>query len=371
MPQLTNEILRCLDCGKCTSICPVARRDRTYSPRRLINQLIAGRTNSTGDALWSCLTCMLCDSKCPMEVTIAGAMPLLRAEARENGAKPPFTRCSAMQTVAVLQSQAELPQDRLSWLPSDVRTDPKSKTMLFVGCLPFFDQFFTDTKPGTVQAAIGAIRILNALGIEPAILPEERCCGHDALWTGDQATFERLARMNLDMIDKVKPELIVTVCPECSLTLGRDYREHFGGPSCDVKHIAEIIAENAENLPLEARPIAVTFQDPCRMGRHQGKYDEPRAALAAVPELELREMAHSRERATCCAGSWMTCNQATKRIQHQRLGEAVATGGELLVTACPKCMVHLKCAQSGNEKDSVKIEIRDLAALVADALKEK
>jgi heterodisulfide reductase subunit D len=82
-------------------------------------------------------------------------------------------------------------------------------------------------------------------------------------------------------------------------------------------------------------------------------------------------MAHSRERATCCAGSWMTCNQATKRIQHQRLGEAVATGGELLVTACPKCMVHLKCAQSGNEKDSVKIEIRDLAALVADALKEK
>jgi Fe-S oxidoreductase len=337
----------------------------------LLNQLIAGRTNSTGDALWSCLTCMLCDSKCPMEVTVTGAMPVLRAEARQNGAKPPFTRCGAMETVAVLQSQAELPQDRLGWLPKDVRTDPKSKTMLFVGCLPYFDQFFTETQPDTVQAAIGAIRILNALEIEPAILPEERCCGHDALWSGDEATFERLARMNLKLIEELKPDLIVTVCPECQLTIGRDYQKHFGGPTCEVKHIAEVITEHAGSLALEPRPLAVTFQDPCRLGRHQGKYDEPRDALAVVPELELREMAHARARATCCAGSWMICNQATKRIQHERLGEAVATESKLLVTACPKCLIHLKCAQSGNDKDLGKIEIRDLAALVADALKAK
>jgi Fe-S oxidoreductase len=252
-------------------------------------------------------------------------------------------------------------------LTDDLRTDPESKTLLWVGCTPYFDAFFAENGVNTVAAVVSAIRILNALGIEPAVRKDERCCGHDALWAGDEETFENLATANVKMFGDAEPELIVTVCPECSLTLGREYKERFGTPDCDIKHISEFIQEHADQLPVSEQSQIVTFEDPCRLGRHQGKYDEPRAAMAVVPGLELREMRHSRQRATCCAGSWLTCNQSSKKIQVDILGEAEATGSELLVTACPKCQIHLKCAQSGDE-NVPGIEIRDLASVVAGAL---
>jgi Fe-S oxidoreductase len=153
------------------------------------------------------------------------------------------------------------------------------------------------------------------------------------------------------------------------MTLINEYQRRFGQPGGEVKHISEFIAEHAPALKVTAQPQKVTFQDPCRLGRHQGKYDEPREALSVVPELQVQEMTRSRGMATCCAGNWLSCNQATKRIQTDRLREAEATDSEVLVTTCPKCLIHFKCAQSG-DNGAPQIEIRDLAELVAGALTE-
>jgi heterodisulfide reductase subunit D len=360
-------VLRCLDCGKCTSACPVARYNRSLSPRRIVRRLGEGHDGAGGDALWACLTCMYCDTRCPQQVSISKIMPAVRAKMREAGEKPPFTRCGAMESISVIQSQASVPQNRLDWVPADVKTDPAGKTVLWIGCTPYFDAFYAENGVKTVEAVIGAIRILNAMGIEPALLKQERCCGHDALWAGDHETFERLAKMNVGMFEMHAPELVLTVCPECSLMLGREYKELFGQPACEVKHFAEWLSEHAQGLPLQPQALKVTFEDPCRLGRHQGKYDEPRRALGAVPGLELMEMGHNRGRATCCSGNWLSCNQATKRIQTDLLKEAQATGSEMLVTACPKCMIHLKCAQTG-DNNVPGIEIRDLVTVVAGAL---
>jgi Fe-S oxidoreductase len=132
--------------------------------------------------------------------------------------------------------------------------------------------------------------------------------------------------------------------------------------------VAELVAEHHGELDLAEMEKTVTFEDPCRLGRHQGKYEEPRAALKAVPGLELRELARNRDGAICCAGNWLACNQASKRIQTDLLIAAVDTGSDTLVTACPKCMIHLKCAQSGDDPSVPDLEIRDLAAVVAGAL---
>lgn len=327
---------------------------------------------SAGEAVWSCLTCMRCDTVCPQEVPISPSLPLLRRRSREKGEHLPSTRCSAIDSIAVLQSQTDMPQQCLDWLTNDegadLKVDPEAKVMLWTGCTPYFDVFFADNGVRTLDAVKGAIRILNALGIAPAVRGDERCCGHDQLWSGDDETFEKLAASNVKMFEDAAPELVVTVCPECQLTLINEYQRRFGQPGCEVKHVAELVAERKDELTLSPQAIAVTFEDPCRLGRHQGKYDEPRAALAAVPQLELKEMPRSRLRATCCAGNWLACNQASKRIQTDLLRAAVDTGGELLVTACPKCMIHLKCAQSGDDEAVPDIEIRDLATVVAGAL---
>lgn len=362
------KLLRCLDCGKCTAVCPVARYNQVLSPRRLVRRALAGRLDGDRESVWACLTCMRCDAVCPQEVTISRLMPRLREQVREQGGAPPATRCGTLTAAIDLQSRSAVTQNRLDWLPDDVRTDPASKTLFWVGCAPYLDALHDDKNVRTTDAVADAIRILNALDISPIVSAAERCCGHDQLWGGEDAVFERLAEKNLRLLEEAAPDLIVTACPECALTLDREYRERFGLPAGEVKHIAQVIAERREDLPLNASPQTVAFSDPCRLGRHRGLYDEPREAMQAVPGLELREMARSRRRAVCCAGNWLGCNQATKRIQTNLLNDAVATGAETLVTACPKCLIHLSCAQRGDQTETPDIAIRDLASVVAGAL---
>jgi heterodisulfide reductase subunit D len=114
----------------------------------------------------------------------------------------------------------------------------------------------------------------------------------------------------------------------------------------------------------------VTYQDPCRLGRHLGVYDPPRAVLGALPGIEVAEMPHTGRTATCCAGgTWSHCDRYVKRIQVERLREARATGAEVLVTACPKCRIHFRCAMKDPSLEGeIAIEMRDVAELVADAL---
>jgi heterodisulfide reductase subunit D len=283
MTAVSSQVLRCLDCGKCTSACPVARYNHSLSPRRLMRRLAEGRSVSTTEAVWDCLTCMQCDQRCPQEVPISPSVPQLRRLARERGEKPASTRCSAIGAVAALQSQADLPQQRLGWLEDqDLKTDPDSKILLWIGCTPFFDVFFSDKGVATLDAVKSAIRILNALDIARGVRGEERCCGHDQLWSGDDETFEQLAARNVKMFEQIDPELVVTVCPECQLTLINEYQRRFGQPGCRILHVAELVAERSGELSLETTDTTLTFEDPCRLGRHQGKYDEPRAALRAV-----------------------------------------------------------------------------------------
>jgi Fe-S oxidoreductase len=334
-----------------------------------MRRLAEGRPVATTEAIWDCLTCMQCDQRCPQEVPISPSVPPLRRLSRERGDKPASTRCSAIDAVAALQSQADVPQQRLGWLEGeDLRMDPDSKILLWTGCTPYFDVFFAENEVSTLSAVKGAIKILNALDIIPAVRGDERCCGHDQLWSGDEETFEQLAARNVKMFEQAAPELVVTVCPECQLTLINEYQRRFGQPECRVVHVAELVAERAVELDLASTEMKVTFEDPCRLGRHQGKYDEPRAALQAVPGLEFTELPRNKTGATCCAGNWLACNQASKRIQTDLLKAAAATGSESLVTACPKCMIHLKCAQSGDDASVPDIEIRDLATVVAGAL---
>ncbi|MCP5114820.1 MAG: (Fe-S)-binding protein, partial [bacterium] len=110
----------------------------------------------------------------------------------------------------------------------------------------------------------------------------------------------------------------------------------------------------------------ITFQDPCRMGRHLGIYDPPRQVLAGLEGAEVVEMRHTQAGATCCAGgTWSNCDRFAKQIQVQRLREARATGADVLAAACPKCQIHFVCAMKDPHiGDEIKIEMRDIAELV-------
>jgi heterodisulfide reductase subunit D len=365
-------LLACLDCGKCTGICPIAAAQGSLSPRRIVQKAIRHDVKAAAEAARACLTCALCDARCPADVPYVEAVKAIRAELGPNERPEIESHCGIFSTLAKLQTTPGLSPSRKDWLNDDLRTDPDSDTLLWVGCIPYYAAYFPDWAEDIAAMAQNAVRVLNRIGIVPAVRDEERCCGHDALWTGDVDTFERLAKLNLEWLEKTPAKRMVFLCASCALTFRKDIPERIGTLDKEMITLPELLAEHADELPTEEKAAKVTYHDPCRLGRHAGIYDEPRKVIESLPGVELEEMAHHREGALCCGGgTWQHCDAVTRRAQKRRLDEAVATGAEAMVTACPRCAIHLRCASEGANgagNEPLGPPMLDLAGLVVDHL---
>jgi heterodisulfide reductase subunit D len=364
----------CYDCGKCTATCPISRAGAAYSPRKHVLETNLFRESEIrGDeSLAVCLTCSQCDERCPVQVDYTNLVQGLRELVYDPVAEPECPHGGALQSIMRMMALGGTQQARLDWLDSSLDVGAKKgKVFYWTGCTMYYDAFFTDLGVTTLNGTKAALRLLNAMGEKPVVSPDERCCGHDLLWTGDRRSFEALARHNIGLVEKSGAELLVTSCAECLRTWKLDYRPYYGKNPPKIMHITEILAERWDGLKLgEAGKSRVTFQDPCRLGRHLGIYDPPRKALSSVEGIEFAEMEHSGPGAVCCAGgTWSNCDRYAKKIQVQRLREARSTGAGVLATACPKCQVHFRCAMKDpNIGDDIKIELRDVAEIVAEAL---
>jgi Fe-S oxidoreductase len=369
--------LYCLECGKCTASCPIALVNHSYSPRRIVGQTPRRSQESVAKdpMLWACLTCKNCEAGCPADVDYSNLTQELRAHGREYGQQAPCTHGGALQSLMRLMTAPDLKQDRLNWMNGDLKIAEKGEVLYFVGCAPFFDVFFSNLEVKTLDAAKSVVKLLNAVGVEPVLMPNERCCGHDLLWSGDRDNFLKLAEHNLNAIKETGAKQVVFSCPECQRTVKEDYSAHFGSLGFEALHISEFVADKLKSdkilYPTNGRQQKVTFQDPCRLGRHLGVYDAPRKVMSSVPGVELTEMTKNGKKAICCGVSnWMNCTTYSKQIQVERLKQAKATGADTLITACPKCEIHLRCAMKDlNLGDGIKMEIKDVATLAAEALK--
>jgi Fe-S oxidoreductase len=365
----------CYDCGKCTATCPVTRAGAAYSPRSHVLATNLGAESDildNGNSVFRCLTCSLCDARCPTEVDYTGLVLRLREIAFREGVETKCPHGGALQSVMRMMAKGGTQQDRLAWLGDDLKTDSaKGDVFYWTGCTMYYDAFFPEFESATLDGTRAAIRLMNRLGVTPVVSPEERCCGHDLLWNGDRKSFEALARHNVKLVAESGARKLVTSCAECLRTWKTDYEPFFDGKPPWVLHISEFLAEHLPDLKLgDKGGRKVTFQDPCRMGRHLGIYDPPRQVLEAIPGTEFKEMRRSRIGALCCAGgTWSACDVHDKQIQVERLREARATGAEVLVTACPKCQVHFRCAMKDPKiGEEIGIEMRDLAEVAEAAL---
>jgi Fe-S oxidoreductase len=364
----------CYDCGKCTATCPISRAGANYSPRRhvLATNLGDEVEISQNGNLGTCLTCGLCDRRCPAEVAYTPLILKLREFSFQDGALPECTHGGALQSMMRMMAQGAMKQDRMGWLTDDLKTKAKKGDIVFwTGCTMYYDAFFTELGVTTLEGTKAAIRLMNKLGDVPVVSPDEKCCGHDLLWNGDRENFEKLAKQNAKMLEATGAETVVVGCAECLRTLKEDYEPFFEKLEPTFVHLTEYLADKMNGTPLKHEHFkSVTFQDPCRLGRHLGIYDPPRELLEKLPGAEVREMRRTKEAALCCAGgTWSQCDKYAKKIQVERLKEAKATGAEVLATACPKCQVHFRCTmQDPQQRDEIEIEMRDIAELVSDAL---
>jgi len=363
----------CQDCGVCTGSCPVSRVLPGFSPQKMVGKYVLSADLGLEDEifsdedLWSCLTCALCLERCPSKVEYLDFIRAVREEAFKAGSKRTFAHDGVMQTIVEMQREG-LHQNKTAWARDAGCVAEEGAYYLFVGCLTYFDAIFKDMGISPLSSASNMLKILNRLGIEPVVSDEERCCGHDMLWSGNVDAFKDLAGFNIALIKRLGCKKVIFSCPEGYVTFKTTYPLYFGELDFEVIHFYDLVAKHVNEGAFPLAPVehTVTYHDPCRLGRMAGIYETPREIIESIPEMNLVEMERNREDAVCCGVScWANCSRYSKKIQMDRLKEAAATGADTLVTACPKCSIHFACALSSS---GMRMEVKELTNLVATAM---
>lgn len=365
----------CLECGKCTAVCPVSLFGNSYSPRSMLTKTIRHEFDSlyVDYDLWSCLTCRRCDAVCPANIDYSTLTQIVRTSAQDSGFQGKCSHSGAMELLQKVMTAENINQNRLDWVTDDMQITDEGEILYYVGCAPYFDVFFDDINISTIDAAKSSIKILNKLGITPVVMADERCCGHDLLWNGDDDNFKMLAQKNLDAIDKTGAKTILFSCAECMSSFVNLYPDNGFKVKQKLTHMSQFIAEQLEenNLKLKKPKYNVTFQDPCRLGRHLGIYDEPRQVLLHNDGEHYTEMMQNNKKSLCCGVSaWMNCDITSKGIQKERLRQAKQTGSDVLTVACPKCHIHLSCTMKDDfVKENYAVDIKDISSVVLERIK--
>lgn len=370
-----HDIYACQDCGKCSSACSLTLVGKPFSPRAMAASIIAGDSGSPEvmSDVWSCLTCGLCYDRCPSAVNFPEFIRDMRHILKKGTLKEFDSHGGFFQSLMRTMASEDLEVKHWEWLPEDIRTDPESKVLFFGGCAPYFDLFFRKhLQVQTCNILEDGIRLLNFFDISPALLQDERCCGHDLLWSGDKDNFLRLARLNVERIHDMGIEELITACPECYRTFVHDYPEHGIKLDFKVTHIFDRLETEIDKGAVGFKKMdhRMTFQDPCRLSRFEDRADLPRRLISRLNPAAFSEMQDSGGSAICCGNTgWTGCDSYSKALQVKRIGQARETGSDMLVTACPKCQIHLRCAMEDPfQGEDLWMEMKDLTSVLADSI---
>lgn len=378
----------CVQCGRCDTVCPALAAGRSLSPRGLVQGLRAaiardpagagsllGAGAVTEQAVWSCTNCYACEEICPAGVSHVQFVADLRRSLVADG------RMDARQSDVLERMERNgnpygLPSfSRADWLLSrgvpTVHDNPEFEYLYWIGCAASYD-------PRLQQIALATVQILDAAGVSYAVLGnEERCTGESARRLGEEGRFQLMAMENIALLQGYGVRRILTHCPHCYNVFHHDYPE-LGG-AFEVVHHTQLIHQlvHTGRLPLSAAGAAtdgagpaVTYHDPCNLGRLNDGYDQPRELVQWATGGPVREMAQNRRGGFCCGAgggnAWYSLPE-TRKISHLRLEQIAATGAGLVGVACPFCAAMLEDAvRSTGRQDE--LQVRDVAELVAQRL---
>jgi Fe-S oxidoreductase len=249
----------------------------------------------------------------------------------------------------------------------DVTNPADVEVLYWVGCAAASDERLH-------RVAQAMVRIMQRADVRFAVLgSEEQCTGDPARRTGNEMHYDQLARSNVATLNRYHVRRIVTHCPHCFHTLKNEYPA-FGG-RYEVIHHSEFLLGLIEEKRLElteAQRKALTFHDPCYLGRYNDIFDAPREVLRRLG-INPVEMKRSRSRSLCCGagGGHAFFEDATGGdINVRRIKEAAETGSSTVCTACPFCLSMLEDAVRSTAPAGG-VEVRDLAELIDELLSEE
>ncbi len=386
----------CADCGRCSDNCPANAVGRPLSPRFLTikardysfrhypvfgraqnGSALIGSEGSGGiyseDEIWSCTTCGACEQECPLLVEYIDKIVDLRRGMVDDGNVPQ----SLQKPLKAMESRGnpygKMEKKKADW--ANAKEFQKSCPVRIAGANNLANQgadtlYFVDsiTSYDDRMQSIGraTAKILHHIGDNFCILgAAEKDSGHEARRFGEETLFMALRDHNVAAIQASGVQRIVTADPHAYNALKRDYKD-----IPPVEHISQVIARavtagTIKFNPLENLDSVYTYHDPCYLGRHNQIYEEPRAVLDAIPGLKRVEMARSRDRSFCCGGGGLMLFYEPKEDQRmgvKRVQMAAEAGANVMVTACPFCMVNVEDAikVAGLEGQMTAVDLAEL-----------
>lgn len=361
------EMNKCYGCDLCDDACPV----RLFNAGDKLN-IIYNTWNNEDDGvpLYSCLTCTACTNACPQLVDYDSYVDI-RRNLIVGG--PPAAEIPHTVLQAVLRAEAEEDADIEFISVEEYPID--SSVGYYPGCVDYIDQemIFSHVNEGEMnlgETTSAAFTIFEEMDKDVTYLGRDflKCCGHDQKWQGMTEVFEKLKAYNQKKLGESGIDTLVTSCAECFRTFAMDYELD----EMKVMHTTEYLIENGFEMDLATNEdVTVTYHDPCRLGRQMNIYDEPRDLVKAVDGVDLVEMEHTGEDALCCGvSSMMSCNENSRALRLQRFDEVKATGAEIMLTSCPKCVSHFECLKfEGDPRHD--FEILDVVSFLARQIEAK
>ncbi|WP_419661435.1 Eqo2: Etf:quinone oxidoreductase [Desulfosarcina variabilis str. Montpellier] len=379
----------CMRCGRCVEACPSSGAGEAYAPRDFVQWarkqmwqtqfpypdvrlLSDGNTDGINESLWYCTTCRACLEVCPVYGAAFEAVAKERRQAVEEGTLVPALLNQTLEKLFRYDNPWESSKkQRGAWaedldITNLTKRGAEADLCYFVGCTTSFDD-------RAMAIAQSFSKILQQTSVKFGILgKKEPCCGDIARRVGEFGLFEEQKEKCETLFDKYGITEVATSSPHCYHTLANDYPD---GPF-RARHYTMVLKELLDNKKLSfVKPlkVIVTFHDPCYLGRHNRIFDEPRDVIRAIPGVRLVEMEHCREDSLCCGGGggrmWQDL-KGERKMSEVRIEEAEATGAQILITACPLCLIMMEDARkAAGTKEGFRV--MDLNELLLEALENK
>lgn len=387
----------CTECGRCEHYCPAYNTGKALNPMQIIHKvkdhlrdkgektlrdksvdedhewpLMAGGIISK-EELMACTTCGACVANCPVFIEHVDTIVDMRRylALMEADFSPEVSR-----TFRNMENNSNpwgiSSSYRADWadgldIPMLSELSESPDYLFWVGCAGSFD----DRQKKVTQAFS---RILKAADVTFAILgTEEGCTGDPARRIGNEYLYWMLATGNIETLNNYGVTKIVTTCPHCFHTIGKEYPQ-LGGDYEVIHHtdlISSLIKDGRISLKASVKK-RITYHDSCYIGRWTGEYDAPRDVLSAIPGAEVQEMALNKKQSFCCGAGggrmWMEEHEG-KRVNIERTDQALATDPDEIAVACPFCLTMFDDGLKNRGADGMKL--RDIAEIIAESLEDE
>ena len=336
------------------------------------------------DVLWSCVTCGACVEQCPVDIEhIDHIVDMRRYQVMMESEFPSELSTLFKNLEAKGNPWGQNAGDRTNWIDEvdfdvpvygeDVDSFDGYEYLFWVGCAGAYD----DKAKKTTKAVA---ELLAIAGVNYLVLGTgETCNGDSARRSGNEFLFQQLAQQAVQTLDglfegvETVDRKIVVTCPHCFNTIGKEYRQL--GANYTVLHHTQLLnrlIRDKKLVPVTPVSQDITYHDPCYLGRHNKVYEAPRELIGAAG-ANLTEMPRHAERSFCCgaggARMWME-EHIGKRINHERVDEALATGAATVATGCPFCRVMITDGVNDRQEEAGRsgVEVLDVAQILLASL---